>query len=160
MRKWNFYQKFRSHNTTTPLTNTNGQAIATNNRVSSGVRRSSSNNAIRSVKQSVMEQKAPIAQAECSDTDYDTARSVYRPVSIDKPKTTDTVIIENRQPRGWCLLICWNLGQVISFLNCIWYNNFWKQTWNKICEITRNEKSITILNLITFISELNTHNVR
>ncbi|OZC08430.1 hypothetical protein X798_04490 [Onchocerca flexuosa] len=64
--------------TTTPLTNTNGQAVVTNGRLSSVVRRSSSNIAIRTVKQSVTEPKAPIAQAECSDTDYDTSRSIYR----------------------------------------------------------------------------------
>ncbi|KAL4003819.1 Extracellular signal-regulated kinase 2 domain protein [Acanthocheilonema viteae] len=85
--------------TTTPLTNTNGQAVTTNGRLSSAVRRSSSNNAIRTVKQPIIEAKAPIAQAECSDTDYDTSRSIYRPASIDKPKNTDRISIENRQPR-------------------------------------------------------------
>uniref|UniRef100_A0A0R3R2V7 Non-specific serine/threonine protein kinase n=1 Tax=Brugia timori TaxID=42155 RepID=A0A0R3R2V7_9BILA len=79
---------------------TNGQTIATNGRLSSVIRRSSSNNGIRTMKQqSVMEPKAPIAQAECSDTDYDTARSINRPVSIDKPKNIDTTMIENRQSR-------------------------------------------------------------
>ncbi|EFO17262.1 hypothetical protein LOAG_11238 [Loa loa] len=90
------------HNATTTKishTNTIGQGNTANGRLSSYVRRSSSNNAIRTVKQSVMEPKAPIAQAECSDTDYDTSRSIYRPVSIDKHKNTDTVVIENRQPR-------------------------------------------------------------
>ncbi|KAK6102409.1 Extracellular signal-regulated kinase 2 domain protein [Brugia pahangi] len=119
----NSNQKFKSHNTTTttmattttttttmttttttmtatPLMKTNGQTIATNGRLSSVIRRSSSNNAIRTMKQqSVMEPKAPIAQAECSDTDYDTARSINRPVSIDKPKNIDTTMIENRQSR-------------------------------------------------------------
>ncbi|VDO48700.1 unnamed protein product [Onchocerca flexuosa] len=85
--------------TTTPLTNTNGQAVVTNGRLSSVVRRSSSNIAIRTVKQSVTEPKAPIAQAECSDTDYDTSRSIYRSVSIDKPKNTNTVVTENKQLR-------------------------------------------------------------
>ncbi|VDM12508.1 unnamed protein product [Wuchereria bancrofti] len=86
--------------TAAPLMNTNGQTIAANGRLSSVIRRSSSNHAIRTMKQqSVMQPKAPIAQAECSDTDYDTARSIYRPASIDKPKNTDTVMIENRQSR-------------------------------------------------------------
>uniref|UniRef100_A0A0R3RIK3 Mitogen-activated protein kinase n=1 Tax=Elaeophora elaphi TaxID=1147741 RepID=A0A0R3RIK3_9BILA len=82
---------------TSPLTNTNGQAVATNGRLSSSVRRSSSSIAIRTVKQPATEAKAPIAQAECSDTDYDTARSIYRPTSIDKQK--DVAAIENKQSR-------------------------------------------------------------
>lgn len=44
------------------------------------------------------EPKAPIAQAECSDTDYDTARSACRPQSIDKTKTSEP--LERRYWRG------------------------------------------------------------
>ncbi|CAG9540396.1 unnamed protein product [Cercopithifilaria johnstoni] len=91
--------KSQNITTKTPLTNTNGQAVATNDRLSSGIRRSSSNNAVRTAKQSVVEGKAPIAQGECSDTDYDTARSICRPVSIDKHKNREAFTIENKQPR-------------------------------------------------------------
>uniref|UniRef100_A0A915PUZ6 DUF4005 domain-containing protein n=1 Tax=Setaria digitata TaxID=48799 RepID=A0A915PUZ6_9BILA len=85
------------YNTTTPLTNTNGQAVA-NGRLHSAIRRSSSNNAVHNVvKQTTTERKAPIAQAECSDTDYDTSRTISRPVPIDKSRKVD--LLDNRYPR-------------------------------------------------------------
>ncbi|VDM34104.1 unnamed protein product [Toxocara canis] len=45
------------------------------------------------------ERQAPIAQAECSDTDYDTARSMCRGTSVDKPKV-NSESNENRLCRG------------------------------------------------------------
>ncbi|VDK38591.1 unnamed protein product [Anisakis simplex] len=33
--------------------------------------------------------KAPIAQAECSDTDFDTARSICRAISVEKNKSNN-----------------------------------------------------------------------
>ncbi|VDK70013.1 unnamed protein product [Litomosoides sigmodontis] len=86
--------------TATSLKNANGATVVRNGRLSCGARRSSSGNAVRTVKQQpVLEAKAPIAQAECSDTDYDTARSVYRSVSVDKAKNPGAVVSGNRQRR-------------------------------------------------------------
>lgn len=45
------------------------------------------------------ERQAPIAQAECSDTDYDTARSVCRAAAIQKTKE-NVEQNENRLCRG------------------------------------------------------------
>ncbi|VDK36914.1 unnamed protein product [Gongylonema pulchrum] len=110
--------------TTVPMP-ANGQAPG-NGRLPHGIRRSSSSSStLRATKQQQpqrqqqqqqqsqqqqeqalikprksMEPKAPIAQAECSDTDYDTARSLCRPVSIDKAKSSDTITtVENRYSR-------------------------------------------------------------
>lgn len=105
-----FIENLRSKNTSTtttiPSTNINGQVNTINGRLSSGIRRSSSSNTIPTVKQQpVVEAKAPIAQAECSDTDYDTARSIHQPISIDKRKNTNAITTENRQQRGYYLFI-------------------------------------------------------